>query len=662
MRKFKYLFLLIVVLFLTGCKIPEEEKPFNPDDVEVKIKSSGSLFQLDDQVGQVTFSIEHNQTKYAPKKVIWNRNLIDIFEGETFEFTPTKNLISKTDIYAKVVFEGEDNEEHEFKTDVLTVRVNGRSAEIEISASDSNLDKTVIDLLVSGASQTLNIDASVSGDYGVSDLTWWLINEENNLATEITTHAGKASASYDFSTAGLFRIEARILGDKFVSNKIYVDAHYERIMATQSKKADGSTLISTSLEGAESGTFKWEKMLVNGSGFEEIIGETESSLTIPANAEIGFDTYRVTYTNNDQTRVTTSEPVLVINNSREVRTEAEFLQALNEKVKVIEFKNNIDYTKIDGPGSVKHPIVIDYPLTIIGNNYSLTSLGIFVFIEVNSSNVWFKDIKINHSSRYNVVVNRSKNVYFDNVEFIKPGGGSDMMTPGAGIYAHGSDVTVKNITITEGYNSGLRVEAYYEGDVVTHKGNITILGKYRYNVKELAAPIIAVRSKSSDANITAVGFDEFVIPIGNGKMIRRWSNDAYGVKWQLREPYNVEYTPGAEIDFSGIVINVRIGAGETTNFGLEFVYLFLDMFKETGTIRMTKPGEIDNKIKEYTIYAYDKSTGGDFLLYKDEQGNQTKAFLPQESGDYQVHIWVGDTAEGEGLYLGYIVVRVGASQ
>ena len=75
---------------------------------------------------------------------------------------------------------------------------------------------------------------------------------------------------------------------------------------------------------------------------------------------------------------------------------------------------------------------------------------------------------------------------------------------GAGIYAHGSDVTVKNIEITKAFNSGFRVEAFYQSDEIVHKSNITILGKFEYNVSELFAPVVSVTSKSTDANITAL--------------------------------------------------------------------------------------------------------------------------------------------------------------
>ena len=174
----------------------------------------------------------------------------------------------------------------------------------------------------------------------------------------------------------------------------------------------------------------------------------------------------------------------------------------------------------------------------------------------------------------------------------------------------------------------------------------------------MVAPVVSVTSKSADANITAIGFDEFVIPIGGGKMIRRWSNDAYGVKWQLQEPYNVTYHPGDPVDFSGITINVRIGANESTTFGLDFVYLFLDLFKETGMIRITKRGQVNVPIFEYIIYSYDESIGGDYLKYRDKNGNDVLPLLPTELDYYEVHIWVGDTTEGDGLYLGYIVVEV----
>ena len=408
------------------------------------------------------------------------------------------------------------------------------------------------------------------------------------------------------------------------------------------------------------GTYSWEVLTQSKSEYEVIALENKNSITFDLNTLDEPKLVRAKFSPNSGEGVIVSEPVLVSSNYTLVSNELELLDAIANKAKAIKFTADIEYTKIDDPGETgtKRPIVINYPVTIIGDNYTLSSLGIFTFIEVRSNNVWFKDIKIDHSSRYNVLVSNSINGYYENVEFIRPGGGSDMLTPGAGLYAYGSHVIVKNIKITQGFNSGLRVEAIYNNDIVTKTANITILGKFEYKIKELVAPIVSVRSKSIDANITAIGFDEFVIPIGSGKMIRRWSNDAYGVKWQLQEPYKVQYLPEEKVDFSGIVINVRIGANETTTFGLDFVYLFLRMFKETGTIRITNLNDINNPISEYIIYGYDDAIGGDLLLYHDRLGNDVLPLLPETLGDYQVHIWVGDTQEGEGLYLGYIIVRI----
>lgn len=662
MKRFKYLILVIILVFaLSGCRVPEEEKPFDPDSVEVELEHKGNLTQIDENVTEVKFNIKHNQDpeKYTPSKITWNRNLIDVAEGEEYKYTPISGLLSKTDIYATVTFTVE-GEEYHFKTDTKTIKVSGITASVEIMTTHPGLEGTIVDNVLNDQSTPIEFSALITGGYGEEELSWWIVNEETKEEVEAIQFRKNQTFTYQPSSSGLVRVEARLKGNKFISNKIYVRTSYGKLLLSGQVNELNQMEIVSMFNNQLEGTYSWEVLTQSKSEYEVIALENKNSITFDLNTLDEPKLVRAKFSPNSGEGVIVSEPVLVSSNYTLVSNELELLDAIANKAKAIKFTADIEYTKIDDPGETgtKRPIVINYPVTIIGDNYTLSSLGIFTFIEVRSNNVWFKDIKIDHSSRYNVLVSNSINGYYENVEFIRPGGGSDMLTPGAGLYAYGSHVIVKNIKITQGFNSGLRVEAIYNNDIVTKTANITILGKFEYKIKELVAPIVSVRSKSIDANITAIGFDEFVIPIGSGKMIRRWSNDAYGVKWQLQEPYKVQYLPGEKVDFSGIVINVRIGANETTTFGLDFVYLFLNMFKETGTIRITNLNDINNPISEYIIYGYDYAIGGDLLLYHDRLGNEVLPVLPETLGDYQVHIWVGDTQEGEGLYLGYIIVRI----
>ncbi|HHT82315.1 MAG TPA: hypothetical protein GX003_02620 [Acholeplasmataceae bacterium] len=662
MKRFKYLILVIILVFaLSGCRVPEEEKPFDPDSVEVELEHKGNLTQIDENVTEVKFNIKHNQDpeKYTPSKITWNRNLIDVDEGEEYKYTPISGLLSKTDIYATVTFTVE-GEEYHFKTDTKTIKVSGITASVEIMTTHPGLDGTIVDNVLNDQSTPIEFSALITGGYGEEELSWWIVNEETKEEVEAIQFRKNQTFTYQPSSSGLVRVEARLKGNKFISNKIYIRTSYGKLLLSGQVNELNQMEIVSMFNNQLEGTYSWEVLTQSKSEYEVIALENKNSITFDLNTLDEPKLVRAKFSPNSGEGVIVSEPVLVSSNYTLVSNELELLDAIANKAKAIKFTADIEYTKIDDPGETgtKRPIVINYPVTIIGDNYTLSSLGIFTFIEVRSNNVWFKDIKIDHSSRYNVLVSNSINGYYENVEFIRPGGGSDMLTPGAGLYAYGSHVIVKNIKITQGFNSGLRVEAIYNNDIVTKTANITILGKFEYKIKELVAPIVSVRSKSIDANITAIGFDEFVIPIGSGKMIRRWSNDAYGVKWQLQEPYKVQYLPGEKVDFSGIVINVRIGANETTTFGLDFVYLFLNMFKETGTIRITNLNDINNPISEYIIYGYDYAIGGDLLLYHDRLGNEVLPVLPETLGDYQVHIWVGDTQEGEGLYLGYIIVRI----
>lgn len=658
MNKIKLLVLILFIFILTGCKVPEEEKPFDPDVVEVSIVSKGNLVQMEEAVSEVTFSITHNQEKYEPKKIVWIKNLLEVHEGESYSFTPTEGLISKADISAKVYFEVEENE-YTYTTKILTIRVSGRTADIELKTNHELVNNSIIDNVLTSSTNSIKFEAIVTGDYGVRDLRWVVIDEVTNEEIHLSEFDGLDKFSYTPTKAGVLVVKAEVASGKFESNKIYISSNYGKLELNQNIIDDTTIEVTSSFSSDISGTYRWERLNQDSNTYEPINLETDNSVNIDLETVDGSILLRSVFTSIDNTYNVISDSILIVDEKTVVRNEEELLAAIENKAKVIELASDITYTKVDEVGGKKNPIIINYPVTFLGNNNTLSSLGIFTFIQVESDNVWFKNIKIDHSSRYNVLVSRSKNVYFEDVEFIRPGGGSSATDPGAGIYAHGSDVVVKNIKITKAFNSGFRVEAFYQSDEIVHKSNITILGKFEYNVSELFAPVVSVTSKSTDANITALGFDEFVIPIGSGKMIRRWSSDPYGIKWQLKEPYQIEYKPGSPIDFSGITINVRIGKNESTDFGLEFVYLFLDLFKETGKIRITRPNDINNPISEYIIYDFDRSNPGDHLLYKDTNGNATQPFLPNEAGDFQVHIWVGDSMEGEGLYLGYIVVRTG---
>ncbi len=669
MKRIKFLLVaLVLVLTLSACRVEPEEIPFDPEAVEVKLLKNGKELseqelvenQIEGHITTINLSVSDNLPEDITPKIVWTRNLIPLVEGREYSYTPVQGLLSKTDIFATLSFTYEDKE-YSIQTETFTVKVLGRQATIVIDTIHPDLNEAIVNYIIKENATKIDFNASVAGDYSVSDLVWWAVDEETLQQTKIGQ--GVANISYTPTSSGVVRIEARIEGDKFISNKIYINTSYGALsLSSQVDEHNQMEIMSSFSNPLLEGTYSWEALTQSGQDYEVYSVENKNNITVDLNALTEPMLVRAIFTpNNDPTPIV-SDPIVVSSNSVVVTNEAELLQALQDKAKAIKLGADILYTEIDST-SARKPIKITYPVLITGKKddggyYKLSSLGIFTFIQVSSNNVWFKDLKIDHSSRYNVVVSSSVNGYFENVEFIRPGGGSDMLTPGAGIYAHGSYVTVKNITITQGFNSGFRVEAIYRDGELLRKANITILGRFDYVSDELVAPVVSVTSKSADANITAIGFDEFVIPIGGGKMIRRWSNDAYGVKWQLQEPYNVTYHPGDPVDFSGITINVRIGANESTTFGLDFVYLFLDLFKETGMIRITKRGQVNVPIFEYIIYSYDESIGGDYLKYRDKNGNDVLPLLPTELDYYEVHIWVGDTTEGDGLYLGYIVVEV----
>ena len=186
MKRFKYLILVIILVFaLSGCRVPEEEKPFDPDSVEVELEHKGNLTQIDENVTEVKFNIKHNQDpeKYTPSKITWNRNLIDVAEGEEYKYTPISGLLSKTDIYATVTFTVE-GEEYHFKTDTKTIKVSGITASVEIMTTHPELDGTIVDNVLNDQSTPIEFSALITGGYGEEELSWWVVNEETKEEVE----------------------------------------------------------------------------------------------------------------------------------------------------------------------------------------------------------------------------------------------------------------------------------------------------------------------------------------------------------------------------------------------------------------------------------------------------------------------------------------------
>ena len=209
MKRIKFLLVaLVLALSLSACRVEPEEIPFDPEAVEVKLLKNGKELseqelvenQIEGHVTTINLSVSDNLPEDITPKIVWTRNLIPLVEGREYSYTPVQGLLSKTDIFATLSFTYEDKE-YSIQTETFTVKVLGRQATIVIDTIHPDLNEAIVNYIIKENATKIDFNASVAGDYSVSDLVWWAVDEETLQQTKIGQ--GVANISYTPTSSGL---------------------------------------------------------------------------------------------------------------------------------------------------------------------------------------------------------------------------------------------------------------------------------------------------------------------------------------------------------------------------------------------------------------------------------------------------------------------------
>ncbi|HEY8405341.1 MAG TPA: hypothetical protein VIK67_00550, partial [Acholeplasma sp.] len=302
---------------------------------------------------------------------------------------------------------------------------------------------------------------------------------------------------------------------------------------------------------------------------------------------------------------------------------------------------------------------------IYGNGHELSSLEIQVFMSITSSDVKLSNLKISRAIRYNLMISNANNVYLENLVFDELGGGGGAGSFldgefGAALYINKSEVVVNNIEFVAGGLVGIRID----NDMATtpnKTAKLELIGSFKYAEDDpLLLPIGSGKSNKDGIEVIANGFDYFALPAGN-ITIRRWDNQGSPITWEIYDPQKTDYKSDEYLDLFGVGINIDISFLNlefSGNDGLDFVKLYISMFKQYGKIEITSMDNDDILKRYYVVGQLDSVVYGfDQLAYSlTPQLNIANAIEPKldlEPGQYRVKVFIG-----EEFYLGHIIITV----
>ena len=664
----KVILFLSLAFLLVGCvEITDDPANKNP---EIELQNEGQLEQIyeeTEELEDIKFTVvlknfEENEIDLETVTISWFHGNSEI-ESSKNQFTHLVEIKSTLNLSVKVVVSYEKDGKTTLLEESKVINVIEKPTQIILK---NNISDDHILKLKLGADNTIIYNAEIIGNLTHKNATWiiqkrdenmGIIEEEKilvNLQDDmiIENNIGKLTLEYNFDSIGIYLINLEI--GKYNSNDQHVSFDYEFEISNSGELTQVSNFTNRKLQVGKvpeklgEGTYNW---YLNG---QIMIENTNKLEIIHENNDIGGYLYYVEFSpNNSELPTVKTEPILVVN-AIPVGSLDELLLAINEKVKAVVLTNDIL--------NVSKTININHEMTIVGNNHTIKSTGISIILNINSNNVYFKDIIIDQSSRYNIVYNRANNGYLENVILANPGTGGGLTDLSAGLFVNQSEVTVKNLTISNGTNTGVRIDSPYNVDNVK-KSILTVLGTFKHNGVFL--PIGSGNSYKKDIEVKALGFVEFVLPLqsnidGGGMAIRRWSNESERLSWTLNDPNKTLYDKGEALDVAGITIDVK-GAGHEIQGDLELVYMFLEMFDQYGTIEISNLD--DEIISTYYILGFkneetqnlDYEFGEDLLLYSSsiENPNYVRPILPTEIGQYKVRISIG----GE-LDLGFFNIYI----
>ncbi len=695
----KKIFLLVALLLvLVGCEEVTVDPTTKLVEVDLVVKS-GDLIQfyldsedhgnLEDVTFEVVFKnlLENNLTE-DDFTIKWFENEDEVVSNLNKK---TYKVIVRTTMEKTIKVEASYNKAGKSETliDSRNISVSEKPTQVTIN----NEFNTHIEKLLYGGTNELKYQAVLNGNLTHKEAIWTI--EYRNNKNEVTkdevvvdlTSKGfpkegiaYLDLDYVFDQVGEYVIQLK--AGKYESNFRFVvvsygpfnlTIHENDTLVQTNDYQDRTLIVGAAPESLGEGEYHW---YLNG---ELIEGENEQQL-IHSDNSIGGYLYYVEFVPKDDIFETIkTDPILIVNGV-EVANLDEFYSAYDNKTEAIILTNDINYGSGRNPNpEADNSIKIDYPFTLYGNGYEFETGGINIIFNITSDNVYFSNLTISESNKYSVHYNNVKNGYLENVSFVNPGRGGSMTSLSAALYVNTSEVIIKNTSISGATNTGIRIDS--PGATQDKKSILTILGTFDHGGTFL--PVASGNSKRENVEVRSEGFVDFSIPLQasldgeEGEFaIIRWSNEEEAVSWTLNQPTNWKYLPGEYLDIHGITIDVRLGellGGGPIQGDLDMVYIFLDMFRQYGTIEIFN---LDNEsIGKYYVVGYQKDSlvkyynetnalevpegyyefASDKLLYSsDTEGNNpVKIEVPSIVGEYRVRITVGDA-----LDLGYFTIQI----
>lgn len=674
--------LLSTVLFIVGCvEITEDYNQRQQPAIELVNK--GELIQIYDEnveLEDVAFTVvfkqfTENAIQLENVTIHWyvRDQLLDEFTNKT-TYTQVVNAPGEIPIKVEVIFTFEGQERKLEENQLINVVKTPTSIIVT-----NNLDTTTHRISVTlGGQSEVEFTARIFGNLN-QPVFKWIIQKQTSgepvlveeIIAEVTVQDGEGTAVlvYNFEESGNFIVTLQT-GDgisqdanRYLSNSTHIHVGYGHFAISLEESR-----VQTLQAGITSRTLSVTKL------DESLVGEGEyvwylngvplnhTGLSYQhTNSDLGGYLYEVHFEPTGDGPNLKTEPLLIINGT-EVSTEAELLTALEEKVLGIVLTDDIEYS------NESSSLLLDYPVTIYGDGYTLSSKEIEVFISVTHDQVYLSNVTILRANRYNLMMTRVKNIYLENIKVDELGGGSSPTSFlsgdfGSGIYVNKSHVTIKDVEFISGGLVGVRIDN--DTNLAKDKATLELLGEFKFNSEDpLLLPIGSGKSQARSIELIASGFDYFALPAGD-IVIRRWDNQGDPVTWELFNPTKITYAPGEVLDLFGIGISVDIAFLQleiSDANGLEFVKLYISLFKQYGKLEITT---LDDQIQNtYYIIGESEASGElklDGLAYGLEStllingGEEVQPILPETPGQYKVKIYIG-----EEFYLGHIIIEVKA--
>lgn len=662
-------FLMILTLFLlVGCRMPVDYETVDKNLV-LDIEMIGNDKQFYKEPEEVTFKTILEGTYHLNYTIEWYVNDERLLKGgkeaNEFKFTPPQGkdvTPNKYTVYAQIIMVVEEKQIQKKSREVFFTTV-ALLGEVEIQPKDGPLapgEKLVADILYE-KNKTFEFTSTFDITQGkITDekYAWVLEKYEGSEVVEEKVLGTDDELSLSLSEEGDYRLYLKF--GKFQSNRIDIQIIYGEINISQEIAEQKTTVSLDYASQVESQIDKIEWFYIAKEDFgnedaETKLEDTTSEIVFTAEDDVdGLIYSKVTFKNGF---TTTTDKTVVATNFTTVTNEEELFEAVKTEDKIL-ITNDITI-------ETDQTLTIKKPLTIVGlikddkRPNVKSELGIDVIISVShTNNVWFKDLIISDSARYNILYRHSEKGLIENIKFDSCGKGGKPQDPGSGLYIDEGEVHVLSAEVTNTNIAGIRVEG---SDNMA--GTLTIERAKYIHDKTVWAPIASVRSKHQNLVVDLPGYIVTNAPLGKN-IIRVWTGEGETFSWEIIPPSKIEYWEGGILDMNDIQLTAYMG-GEDITVGMEAVYMLMDKLTAKGLLKIIK---VDDEGKELEVVidaiieGYEDGISNDKLIYTYEdlngemRENQPIHIVGFDPGTYQVHIIIGGGVDT--LHLGYFTMWV----